>query len=52
MPLFIGENSTESGSKFKCKFDNKVFNDIKLMKHFDQEHKEEFKKWMKKKRYV
>ena len=48
MPLFIEENSIETGSRFKCKLDNKVFNDIKLMEHFDQEHKAEFKKWVKK----
>jgi len=49
MPLFVDEHSTEAaGNKFKCKFDKKIFTDIKLIEHFDAEHKDEFKKWVDK----
>jgi curved DNA-binding protein CbpA len=48
MPMFMEENIVEAGNKFKCKFDNKVLTEMKLMEHFDKDHKKEFKDWLKK----
>jgi len=49
-PMFMDENTTEVGKKYKCKFDNKVFkNDDDLFEHFNDNHKKEFKAYLKNK---